>query len=262
MKKIIFAGSLAVVLTAGANMSASAALASNAVLNFDPGVLAHVGSGSHGLSIVSGSYFGLDTNASGRVGLLNESVPVLQDDGIFIGQTQLANGSHGGRDGPSTGGHGIDLPWSFFGASGQHQTTSPINILTDDGAGNVTIDFSGWSINWKGISNIPLGGGIQDCGTASDGICIDPIDGADISGVFDNGTGVATIVCALDCAAGDTYTLDYAAVLPQDDPSFFGGVLYNLHLEGTISSVPVPAAVWLFGSGLLGLAGVTRRRKA
>ena len=28
------------------------------------------------------------------------------------------------------------------------------------------------------------------------------------------------------------------------------------------STVPIPAAVWLFGSGLLGLAGMTRRKKA
>jgi hypothetical protein len=30
----------------------------------------------------------------------------------------------------------------------------------------------------------------------------------------------------------------------------------------TVSAVPLPAAVWLFGSGLMGLVGVSRRRKA
>jgi len=32
--------------------------------------------------------------------------------------------------------------------------------------------------------------------------------------------------------------------------------------DGDISAMPVPAAVWLFGSGLLGLVGMTRRKKA
>jgi len=32
--------------------------------------------------------------------------------------------------------------------------------------------------------------------------------------------------------------------------------------SGDVSAVPVPAAVWLFGSGLLGLIGVARRKKA
>ncbi len=31
--------------------------------------------------------------------------------------------------------------------------------------------------------------------------------------------------------------------------------------DGNISAVPVPAAVWLFGSGLLGLVGMARRKK-
>lgn len=31
---------------------------------------------------------------------------------------------------------------------------------------------------------------------------------------------------------------------------------------GDVSAVPVPAAIWLFGSGLLGLVGIARRKKA
>jgi hypothetical protein len=31
-------------------------------------------------------------------------------------------------------------------------------------------------------------------------------------------------------------------------------------IDGTVNVVPVPAAVWLFGSGLLGLVGVARRK--
>ncbi|BAZ93192.1 fructose-1-phosphate kinase [Thiohalobacter thiocyanaticus] len=34
------------------------------------------------------------------------------------------------------------------------------------------------------------------------------------------------------------------------------------NIQVTPSAIPVPAAVWLFGSGLLGLVGVARRRKA
>jgi hypothetical protein len=29
-----------------------------------------------------------------------------------------------------------------------------------------------------------------------------------------------------------------------------------------VSAVPIPAAFWLFGSGLLGLVGISRRKKA
>lgn len=54
-------------------------------------------------------------------------------------------------------------------------------------------------------------------------------------------------------------TLNHFATVPIGDPSGTGGVSYALHLEGTISAVPVPVAMWLFGSGLLGLIGVARR---
>ena len=38
----------------------------------------------------------------------------------------------------------------------------------------------------------------------------------------------------------------------------------SVHLDSfvpTPAAVPVPAAVWLFGSGLLGLVGIARRKK-
>jgi len=45
---------------------------------------------------------------------------------------------------------------------------------------------------------------------------------------------------------------------------FAGGPVETTLIEMTIVSaaVPVPAAAWLFGSGLLGLAGVARKRRA
>ena len=32
--------------------------------------------------------------------------------------------------------------------------------------------------------------------------------------------------------------------------------------SGDVSAVPVPAAVWLFGSGLIGLLGLAKRKRA
>ena len=45
---------------------------------------------------------------------------------------------------------------------------------------------------------------------------------------------------------------------PGQTPAFFGTTADDFPVSGVI---PVPAAVWLMGSGLLGLVGVARRRK-
>ena len=50
------------------------------------------------------------------------------------------------------------------------------------------------------------------------------------------------------------------AVTPLMNPTDF--VSFKLIYEDSIPTVPVPAAVWLFGSGLLGLIGIARRKKA
>ncbi len=42
----------------------------------------------------------------------------------------------------------------------------------------------------------------------------------------------------------------------------YAGTMGAIPVSLNISAVPVPAAVWLFGSGLLGLVGVARRKAA
>jgi len=260
MNKKIIGAAIVAAMASGVSTTASAALASDALLNFIPGVTTLNPSSTP--IVKSGSYFGMDVSGNGVISF-GERVAISENNGLLVGTTQGASGSHGGLP-DGTESPGIDNPWAFFKNTGMQYSSSPTNILSDDGNGNVTLDFSGWGVTWNGIPAIDMGGGIQDCGTDSDGLCVTPAPAnIDIGGVFDNGTGVAVVTCAVDCAVGDTYTLDYTAIVPQADLSNFGGVLFQLHLEGTVASaVPVPAAVWLFGSGLLGLAGVARRRKA
>ena len=250
MKKLILASAVVGALGAVASNSAHAALASDAVLNFDPGVAG----GNYGF-ILSGSYFGMDSNSDGNI-TKAERTGISQNDGLILGTAQAASGSHLGAPGCTNDGGvtcdntgefpGIDNPWAFFGNTGMHQTTSAATVLTASG-NNATIDFSGWSVTWNGIADIPMGAGAHSGGT--DGVAVVSCSG---------GTG--------NCEAGTNFVLDYFATVPPGDPSNFGGVAYLLHLEGTIGEgappIPVPAAIWLFGSGLLGLVGVARRRKA
>lgn len=203
--------------------------------------------GATTLSIDTGSFFtmggGLTVTAPGLSGQF-----ITGNDGLVLGTTQLASGSHSGAPGTVAGENpGIDNPWLFFNNTGMHQSTSPTNVLTASG-NTATVDFSGWNVTWNGIPSIPMGSGAWN----------------------GNAEGVAEITCGVDCTNGDTYNLMYSATVPAGDPSGFGGVAYYLNLAGTISGgditapavIPVPAAVWLLGSGLIGLVGVARRKKA
>ena len=51
---------------------------------------------------------------------------------------------------------------------------------------------------------------------------------------------------------------DYIFTLPGTQA---GDVAFNVTLTGDTPEVPLPAAAWLFGSALVGMAGVARRRK-
>ncbi len=218
--------------------SSQAALSSSALLAFDTGSV--ICSSSGGCTGTTGSYFAVDTDQDGLF-TPYESIAMSpgSDGGLLVGQAQIAGNSHSGYpDGTEIA--PFDAAWTFLGNTGMHQSSTPTYIVSDDGLGNVQLDFSGWGAVWNGISAINLGG--------------DSVN-------YASETGLATLTCVSDCSQGDRFTLDYAAHVPLNDPSNFGGIYWKIHLEGTVSAVPVPAAIWLFGSGLLGLAGFARARK-
>lgn len=53
----------------------------------------------------------------------------------------------------------------------------------------------------------------------------------------------------------------YGAGLPGTNPLSPASETFTSSLAYTTSTVPIPATVWLFGSGLLGLVGMARRKK-
>ena len=102
-----------------------------------------------------------------------------------------------------------------------------------DGAGQVNMLFD-WSVN----VNIPV---TSDWDVTATGNA-----NGDTAAVAVNG---AVITAA-------------SPAFPGFQPFFTGNLTKSVtHTDGPPPAVPVPAAVWLFGSGLVGLVGVARRRR-
>lgn len=80
------------------------------------------------------------------------------------------------------------------------------------------------------------------------------------------GTGVSELGSmsgrSLDYHTGDTLLVAQTVVM--NDPWMGSGIRLTIGLAGNDppATVPIPGAVWLFGSGLLGLIGAARRKAA
>ena len=122
-------------------------------------------------------------------------------------------------------------------------------------------------ISSDGVQNVRLNG-TQDAICNGDNVagatgCLPELtaqrDAAESAGITINGLPILT-----DSALLTTYFNDYVItsdgfIEPAVDFDAFGNAVRDKILTEV---VPVPAAVWLFGSGLLGLIGIARRKKA
>ena len=169
------------------------------------------------------------------------------------------------------GGGAADLT---FNATAVVNNTDPTNVTGGAGSlGTADADFYN-KVSFMGGGIVPDGTWVRVADTGA------PMSDANILEVLDADDGHANTVWHGNSFAGYPFLLraDGIRIMTWADYDLYGTAgaylvngsdeIYNYDELGQIvvvqnlSAVPVPAAVWLFGSGLLGLIGVARRRKA
>ena len=85
-----------------------------------------------------------------------------------------------------------------------------------------------------------------------------PFTEGDASSVSDSNTDIASISRIIDGADSNNNALDFqlGCITPGSSNIAGSGDCSSQ----SVSAVPVPAAAWLFGSGLIGIAGLARRK--
>lgn len=141
-------------------------------------------------------------------------------------------------------------------------------------AASITLDESGDFDGFNAPIADPSGHSITLGGTPTDGVWETAISIVDVQldsfidfgAVIKNSQGVivaelskATPGVTLDLAL-DVYTVDFLGT--PGDFSAGWSLIATIRDDVDVSAVPIPAAVWLFGSALMGLVGVSRRKSS
>ena len=142
------------------------------------------------------------------------------------------------------------------------------------------LGFDGWRLASMSVAaGLPVGTAtsVVDCNSATELACRDNELGYmfyhNMGGsLFDNKTGDQTVDGVLltdvqtgywsgtgfDSSRAWVFTYNFGF---QDNISKYGSLYGWAVVDGDVF-IPIPPAIWLFGSGLLGLVGIARRKKA
>lgn len=137
---------------------------------------------------------------------------------------------------------------------GSYSFTGPVShvsVFNPGGSTEIRVvnDYSGFFSDGLGFTTSVTGG---------------PVDGY-LPGFFElytdtpPGTGVSQFLSSPDLPASPPASAFYFALYFEDNA---GGYVATVGGAATVSAVPLPVAAWLFGSGLLVLAGIAGRRLA
>ena len=116
---------------------------------------------------------------------------------------------------------------------------------------NDSFDCNGWD---SFSINVAAGEILDFSFTSATVSALNPVDNASGDNLHGLGIMTSTITSDLVLAYNDNY-------LGFVDSDFDDMLVRAEFSSAPVTHLPVPAAVWLFGSGLLGLLGMARRRK-
>lgn len=204
--------------------------------------------------VLSGGVWGSGIAGDGRAGTIDISV---SGDTISI-------------DDKAAIGFQIDtLTYTVLGNWAQFVNQSPTGMSgTVDALGNMTFTPTGRLAHYDGPLNPPdeIRWNVDDVTTPGN-TAWSPFTTGTVTTTWGSITGaqVANVGPTLNGDGLDdfTATLVQASIMGTDNAHLKGNPVlevWNVNIV-SVSAVPIPAALWLFGSGLLGLIGLSRRKK-
>lgn len=169
------------------------------------------------------------------------------DGGFFVGKNQISGGQELAPSAANTTSGELTTAWLFFGNYGTFFTdpNGTTNIFDDTSCAGAACTGK-TALN---VFNVAWNGGIIPMGSAA-GCALPACTANQLAGIFISNYQIDLLA--------KTWSLDYSQVVPSGG---YLGVSFGAHLSGKVQPIPLPAAVWLFGSGLVGLAAVARRKK-